>query len=224
VAGGVSSWLQGLMKGMPQHRFTIWAIGAQEKLEGRLAYELPDNVERVVDVYLDSVLRERLRPSRFLKLSAAQKEALRRMLQSGDPDWPVVFDLFGRGRRRNVEFLLSYDFLTLLEEICLESDPDVSFTDYFWTIRSMFLPLLYLLGGEVPQASIIRCRRATRGCWGRWPPFGRECLTCSPSTASTPESGRRRFCVPTGCTRASRICGSTCSTCIRVARIGKLRG
>lgn len=154
VAGGVSSWLQGLMKGMPQHRFTIWAIGAQEKLEGRLAYELPDNVERVVDVYLDSVLRERLRPSRFLKLSAAQKEALRRMLQSGDPDWPVVFDLFGRGRRRNVEFLLSYDFLTLLEEICLESDPDVSFTDYFWTIRSMFLPLLYLLGGEVPQADL----------------------------------------------------------------------
>ena len=30
VAGGVSSWLQGLMKAMPGHVFTIWAIGAQD--------------------------------------------------------------------------------------------------------------------------------------------------------------------------------------------------
>ncbi len=155
VAGGVSSWLQGLMKGMPQHTFTIWAIGAQEKQGARYAYELPENVDRVVDVYLDSVLRERLRPSRrSLKLTADQREALRRMLQGEDLDWPVVFNLFGGKGCRNVEFLLNYDFLTLLEEICLATDPDVSFTDYFWTIRSMFLPLLYLLGGEVPQGDL----------------------------------------------------------------------
>ena len=155
VAGGVSSWLQGLMKGMPQHSFTIWAIGAQEKQKGRFAYELPKNVDRVVDVYLDSVVREHLRPSRKpLRLTTAQKEAVRQMLQGKDPDWQVLFNLFGGKRRRNVEFLLNYDFLNLLEEICLANDPDVSFTDYFWTVRSMFLPLLYLLGGEIPQADL----------------------------------------------------------------------
>ena len=41
VAGGVSSWLHGLMRAMPQHEFVIWAIGAQEKQRGHFAYELP---------------------------------------------------------------------------------------------------------------------------------------------------------------------------------------
>ena len=44
VAGGVSSWLHGLMRAMPQHEFVIWAIGAQEKQRGHFAYELPKNV------------------------------------------------------------------------------------------------------------------------------------------------------------------------------------
>ncbi len=155
VAGGVSSWLQSLIKGLPQHTFTIWTIGAQEKQKGRYAYELPPNVDRVVDVYLDSVQGKRLRPVlRAPRMTRPQKEAVRRLLQSEDPDWPEVFGLFCKNPRRNVEFLMDHEFLRLLEEICLADHPDVSFIDYFWTVRSMFLPLLYVLGSEIPQADL----------------------------------------------------------------------
>lgn len=155
VAGGVSSWLQGLMKAMPQHRFIIWAIGAQEKQRGHFAYTMPDNVDGLYDVYLDEVLGKRLASSRrSRRLSAKQRDAVRALLSCQGPDWPVIFDLFGRDGLKNIEFLLHYDFLTLLEEICAEDFPYVGFTDYFWTIRSMFLPLLYLLGGKVPEADL----------------------------------------------------------------------
>jgi len=154
VAGGVSSWLQGLMKAMPGHAFTIWAIGAQEKDRGRYAYELPGNVEAVREVFLDSVLAERpRRGQKSRRLTPKQREAVRNLLSCASPDWNEIFRLFG-DRRRNVEFLLDYEFLMLLEEICARDFPYVGFTDYFWTIRSMFLPLLYVIGEEPPEADL----------------------------------------------------------------------
>lgn len=155
VAGGVSSWLQGLMKAMPGHSFTIWAIGAQEKQRGHYAYELPANVSAVREVFLDSVLAENLRRGRKArKITPAQKEALRRLLSCDSPDWTEIFRFFMSDRRQNVEFLLNYEFLMLLEEICARDYPYVGFTDYFWTIRSMFLPLLYLMGEDPPEADL----------------------------------------------------------------------
>lgn len=155
VAGGVSSWLQNLMKDMPEHTFTIWAIGAQEKQKGHYAYALPANVEQVRDVFLDAVLREKPQTTRrSRRLSKAQRQAVRELLSCNAPDWTVIFELFRHNRQRNIEFLLNYDFLMLLEEVCAKDYPYIGFTDYFWTIRSMFLPLLYLLGDEPPEADL----------------------------------------------------------------------
>ena len=155
VAGGVSSWLHGLMRAMPQHEFVIFAIGAQEKQRGHYAYELPENVTQLHDVYLDAMTGEHPRPPRgFSRLSAEKREAVSRLLQCGAPDWEEIFSLFSRPPMQNVGFLLSREFLDLLEEICARDYPYVGFTDYFWTIRSMFLPLLYLLGGKIPEADL----------------------------------------------------------------------
>ncbi|MGN0996297.1 MAG: GT4 family glycosyltransferase PelF [Candidatus Ventricola sp.] len=155
VAGGVSSWLHGLIRSMPQHEFVIWAIGAQEKQRNHYAYEMPDNVVGMQDVYLDSVLHEHLRPRRrSLHLKKDQRAALCALLRCAEPDWNCLFRLLSRKGTGNVEFLLTREFLEILMEIAAESYPHVAFTDYFWTIRSMFLPLLYLMGGDVPEADL----------------------------------------------------------------------
>ena len=41
VVGGVSSWVQMLIQGMPEHEFIIYAIGAEEKNRGNFKYTLP---------------------------------------------------------------------------------------------------------------------------------------------------------------------------------------
>ena len=155
VPGGVSSWMQGLVQSMPQHEFVVWAIGAQEKLRGHFAYKLPENVVKVVDVYLDSVIHEALRknPRRY-RLTTPQREAIREMLSSHSPEWGEIFTLFQNDRLKGVEFLVNSDFFAILQDICREHYPYVGFTDLFWTIRSMFLPLLYLLGCRPPQADL----------------------------------------------------------------------
>ena len=154
VAGGVSSWLHGLIKVMPQHEFVVWAIGAQEKQRGHYAYEMLENTVQLVDVYLDAMPQHPPRAiRRVLRLSGAQKEAVTNLLRCVEPDWELLFHLF-KDSRFNIDFLSSRIFLTMLEDICRQDFPYVGFTDYFWTIRSMFLPLLFLMGGEVPQADL----------------------------------------------------------------------
>lgn len=155
VAGGVSSWLHGLIRALPQHEFVIWAIGAQEKARGKYAYDMPDNVAALHDVYLDTVTHWSIHPPRHAKrLNEKQRQAVRELLRCASPDWNELFTLFGHNREQNVAFLMSRDFLEVLEEIAAEDYPHVGFTDYFWTIRSMFLPLLYLMGGEIPEADL----------------------------------------------------------------------
>ena len=155
VPGGVSSWLQQMIQRMPQHEFVVWAISAQEKQRGHFAYKLPDNVVQVVDVYLDAVVHETLRekPRRY-RLTQRQHDAIHNMLSSKDPDWNEIFALFEGDRLKGVEFLIDRGFFAILQEICRENYPFVGFTDFFWTIRSMFLPLLYLLGGKPPEADL----------------------------------------------------------------------
>lgn len=155
VSGGVSSWLHGLICAMPQHEFVIWAIGAQMKQRGQYAYQMPPNVVELRDVYLDALANEHPKEAhgRF-RLNDAQSEAVRQLLRCQNPDWSVIFRLFQRLPLENIEFLLSREFLALLEEICHQDYPYVGFTDYFWAVRSMFLPLLSLLGQEPPVADL----------------------------------------------------------------------
>ena len=154
VAGGVSSWLHGLIKAMPQHEFVIWAIGAQEKSRGKYAYEMPENVVALKDIYLDEMMSCHLKKPRRRALAPAEKDCLRQLIRCDKPDWSTVFRLFAHSSMENVSFLMSEDFLDLIEELSAQDFPYVGFTDYFYCVRSMFLPLLYLLGSDIPEADI----------------------------------------------------------------------
>lgn len=154
VAGGVSSWLHGLIKAMPQHEFVIWAIGAQEKSRGKYAYEMPENVVALKDIYLDEMMSCHLKKPRRRALAPAEKDCLRQLIRCDKPDWGTVFRLFAHSSMENVSFLMSEDFLDLIEELSAQDFPYVGFTDYFYCVRSMFLPLLYLLGSDIPEADI----------------------------------------------------------------------
>ena len=154
VAGGVSSWLHGLMRAMPEHEFVIWAIGAQEKSRGRYAYELPPNVTELRDVYLDEMMASHIHKPKRRTLTEAERQTLLHLFRCEKPDWEALFRFFDRPALENVSFLMSENFLDLIEELSAADFPYVGFTDYFYCIRSMFLPLLYLMGSEIPAADL----------------------------------------------------------------------
>ena len=137
---------------MPEHEFVLWVIGANAEDKGKFVYEIPSNVVEIHEVFLDDALK--IKDSGILKhrFSDREKAALRELMDCGRPDWEVLFHLYQEEKINPMSFLKSEEFLKVLTEICLERYPYIAFADAFHTMRSMLLPVLYLLGTQVPLA------------------------------------------------------------------------
>lgn len=158
VVGGVSAWIQMLIAGMPEHEFVIYSIGAESGSRGKFSYEIPKNVVQIHENFLDEILNANP-PSKVgrFKLSKQQQENLFNLLCSNtDIDLAVLLDIF-RHNNSKINFLeifMSFDFFDVLLQAYKTKYSYLPFTDYFWTIRSMLLPLFFLLQQELPQADI----------------------------------------------------------------------
>ena len=153
VHGGVSTWMHGYIQAMPEHEFVLWVIGAHAVDRGKFVYELPDNVAEVHEVFLDDALRLSGEQEEA-DFNAREREALRRLVSLSNPDWDVLFDIFQRRRVHPLSFLQSRAFMDIFRDVCLVEYPYTPFADAFHTMRSMLLPVLYLLGSEVPVADV----------------------------------------------------------------------
>lgn len=149
VSGGVSSWVDQILRGFPEYRFGAVFIGSSPEDYGDLKYELPPNLVHLETCYLHDHRREQ---SEIAELSgnrdafnvirrlhewfcrpegAGLDQALKRLDFYLDPAAGVDFRQFLYSRR-------SWEFISeLYQERC--SDP--SFVDYFWTVRNMHAPV-----------------------------------------------------------------------------------
>ena len=53
VVGGVSGWINSMIKSFPNVEFILLAIVADRSLRGKFVYELPENLTQVYEVYMD---------------------------------------------------------------------------------------------------------------------------------------------------------------------------
>lgn len=153
VHGGVSTWMHQYIQKMEEHEFVLWVIGADSSKKGQFVYELPSNVVQVHEVFLNDALKVREQKGRMLhRYTERETAALSALIDGGSPDWELLFELYQKERLNPLSYLKSAWFLETLTEVCREEYPYLAFADAFHTIRSMLLPVLYLLGTEVPEA------------------------------------------------------------------------
>jgi len=167
VRGGVSKWVEDMIRSMPEDEFVIWGVGDKEEKRGQYKVGIPDNVVEIHEAFMDTALNERTRRNSNLRLNQEQKDAVAALVRCGDPDPRVLLDTFNESRSNPVELFKSEDFLEIVKGFCAEQFPFAGFTDLFWTVRSMFLPLLYLIGQPMPQADIYHsCSTGYAGALG----------------------------------------------------------
>ena len=155
VTGGVSSWIQMLINNMKEHDFIIYAIGAKEETKGKFKYETPNNVEEIHEVFLDSILKEKGRHGKRYRLKKDEIENLKMLVKGEDVDWKLLFKTIKRKKIRNImDFFMSEDFYTIIKMSYLESYKTIPFTEYFWNIRSMLIPLFYIIRSDIPKADL----------------------------------------------------------------------
>jgi glycosyltransferase involved in cell wall biosynthesis len=154
VRGGVSSWVDTFIRNLPEHEFVLWTIGDTERKRGQYQYELPKNVSLVQENFLDSALKMRIHDSRNIRFTPAERGALKQLITCKSADWPLLLGITEEKVQNPVQLLMSEALLDIIKEFAHESYPSDGFLDLFWTIRSMFLPVFYLMQQPVPEATL----------------------------------------------------------------------
>ena len=152
VNGGVSTWMHQYITEMKEHEFVLWVIGANSEIKDKFVYELPKNVVEIHQVFLDDALKIQDTGLFSHKFTNEENEALSRLVTSNKPDWNLLFNLYQVKRISPVAYLKSENFLNTLTDICIKQFPYIAFSDTFHSVRSRLLPILYLMGTEIPKA------------------------------------------------------------------------
>ena len=153
VTGGVSTWIHQYIQAMSDHEFVIWAIAADASIKGKFKYELPTNVVEVHEVFLNDALRKSNHVKKY-RFSETEIDTLHDFINCTNPDWDTLFHMYSDEQIDPLSFLMSREFLDILTNICEEEYTYTAFSDFFHTIRSMFLPVLHVLHSEIPKADI----------------------------------------------------------------------
>jgi hypothetical protein len=166
VRGGVSTWVHDLLGGLPELRFAIVHIGAEQWSQGPRRYALPPNVLSLSDLYCreplpgdrEAIAQARVaraehqrhsdtrRPSRVLR-------GIRRLLLEDRFDASLLDDL-GSGDLSASGCLHGRPCFELTVELYERLAPEASFLGFFWNLRSMVLPLVSLLAAAPPPAAM----------------------------------------------------------------------
>jgi glycosyltransferase involved in cell wall biosynthesis len=151
VSGGVSTWVHEIITGFPELTFGICFLGATPETYGDVKYRLPPNVVHV-EIHHLMAGRPPARPRRARSADVARHlGALARLhdaMRAGTAPAPEVVDTLAT--LDGEDGLSLHDFLhddRVFAELCAEYDahlPETSFIDYFWTLRTMHVPLFKL--------------------------------------------------------------------------------
>ena len=153
VSGGVSSWVNQIIRAFPEYRFAIVFLGSRREDYGAMKYELPGNVVHFEEHFLyDTPVADRIPAAR----------------QGDGAAFALANDLHDHMRNRNAPATALASFREISREILptgrlslddfLHSEAawemvceryrrfcaDPSFVDFFWTARIMHQPLWQL--------------------------------------------------------------------------------
>ncbi len=153
VSGGVSSWINQIIRAYPEYRFAIVFLGSRREDYGQFRYTLPPNVVHFEEHFLYGELHAHGQPAR----RAGNREAFE-MVQAlmrpsaTEPTTQQTLALLQQitremqpgGKLQLEDFLYSERAWELICDSYRRHCTDPSFVDFFWTVRIMYQPLWML--------------------------------------------------------------------------------
>ena len=158
VSGGVATSIHQLVCSMPDIRFSILSISPFPNPNREYRYKLPSNVLDIQDVYLHNAADHGKPSWRGHRLRSIEKLAtVQEALLGGK--YEAFSELLPLLRDPDTALSLADVFETreawqLIIENYQKYAEDVSFLDYFWTVRSILLPLLNTMKCPIPPARL----------------------------------------------------------------------
>ena len=162
VVGGVSGWINSMIKSFPNVEFILLAIVADRSVRGKFVYDLPENLTQVYEVYLSDCEwegndRKRFRRRKPYRLSKEEYEEVENMVLNRKANWEVIFELFHKKSLSIDDFLMGPDFFHIARECYKRKYNNITFSDFLWTMRSIYLPMFWTLKTDLPKADLYHC-------------------------------------------------------------------
>lgn len=159
VVGGVSSWVNSMIKTFPDYQYTVLSIVANRSFRGKFVYDLPENVVEVHELYLEDYdfRGTKSNKMRKIKMTDTEFEAIKSLLINQKVDWDTLFRFFGENDFSLNDLLMGPQFLQAVKDCYRIRYPEVIFSDFLWTMRSMYLPLFLALKMKLPKADLYHC-------------------------------------------------------------------
>ena len=159
VVGGVSSWVNSLITSFSNMEVILLTVVASREQRAKFAYELPENVTEVYEVYLED--KEWLGSrgaGKSISLSKSENDALCSLIldEAAGDYWPTLFRLFEKPFSVD-KFLMGEGFLRAAQECYEKKYNQLTFSDFLWTLRSIYLPLFLTMKTKVPRADLYHC-------------------------------------------------------------------
>lgn len=171
VVGGVSGWVHSIIQTFPKQEFILLTIIANREMGGKFAYKLPDNVTEVHELYLQDADWGSVNKLHKTRLKEKEYKALRSLILNHEVEWNGMFDFF---RKKNVslnQLLMGEDFYHAVLDCYNLQYPDIVFSDFLWTMRSMYLPLFHVFSMKIPKADVYHAvatgYAGILGCMGK---------------------------------------------------------
>ncbi len=150
VAGGVSSWVNQIIRGFPELSFDVIFIGSRPQDYGKMKYELPANVVHMERHYLyGDDAKPEVAPAEGDREVFAMVERLHdyfRAPNAHHADAGLLGDIAKElgGKLGMEQFLHSEAAWDYVRKQYRRFCTDPSFVDYFWTVRTMHTPIWVL--------------------------------------------------------------------------------
>lgn len=158
VMGGVSSWIDSMIKSFPNIEFCILTIISDREQSGKFLYTLPENVTEVYESYLnDFDWSKKRKYGKRTKLNKEEYRALRSIILDSHVEWDVLFEMFQNKKISVDDLLMGADFLQIVQECYDMKYSQIVFSDFLWTVRSIYLPLFLVMQTDLPKADFYHC-------------------------------------------------------------------
>jgi polysaccharide biosynthesis protein PelF len=153
VTGGVSSWIQQMLLKFKDIEFVIQTLVVNRNEKREFKYRIPENVSEIHEIYLlddDYIDRD----NKHFKMRKNQYKALESLVFGDEVDWKNIFYFFQNINVSLDHLLTSKDFLNMTKNYYCRNFENAVFTDFLWTMRSMYLPLFLLLKNKPVEADL----------------------------------------------------------------------
>ena len=153
VRGGVSNWIDLMIRNLPEYEFVLHTIIYSREQSGDFKYVFPSNLTHINECFL----RDDDRIQRFKRnerLSAKEMSMFSTILLDKEKNWEFLFDYFQDKQPSINDLLMGPDFHELVTNYYNAKYPRTVFTDFLWTMRSVFLNLFMSLKSPIVDADV----------------------------------------------------------------------